>query len=91
MKQGKGNSKPRTRCSCGFTEQPDENLTDHLLHVFTPEDGRGNDGLVHEEAATPACRCGYAAGLDSHFLEVFTPADGIGRDGQKQETIGVDL
>ena len=86
---------PHTRCTCGFTELADENLTDHLLHVFTPEDSRGDGGLVHDEAATLACRCGYAArtatDLDGHFLEAFTPADGIGRDGQNHEAIGVDL
>lgn len=82
------------RCSCGFTELADERLIDHLLHMFIPDDCRGNDGVIHEEGGLLACRCGLAIetadDLDGHFLEVFTPADGIGRDGKKHEVTGVE-
>jgi hypothetical protein len=83
----KGNDMAEARCTCGFTETADETITDHLLEVFTPVSGRGNDGLLHEEAF-PAltCLCGLTAAagqeLDAHFLAVFTPADATGRDGR---------
>jgi hypothetical protein len=81
-----------TRCACGFTELADESLADHLQRVFTPDDARGNDGLIHEEGAPLACRCGLVTttgeDLDDHFLAVFTPADGIGRDGQRHAAAG---
>jgi hypothetical protein len=70
-----------TRCTCGFTESAGETITDHLLEVFAPPGGRGNDGMLHEEAF-PAltCLCGHIAAtgeeLDSHFLAAFTP-DGL--------------
>ena len=77
------------RCSCGFTELPDESITDHLLRLFTPEDNRGNDGFLHEESRNLACACGLttaaSGALDEHFLEVFRPADRIGRDGDAHE------
>jgi len=77
------------RCACGFKEVAgvDETISDHLLAVFTPEDGTGPDGLVHLEGETDlSCLCGAGgsvADLDAHFLAVFTPTDHIGRDGQK--------
>lgn len=80
------------QCSCGFTEAGDEALGDHLLEVFTPDDCRGNDGLLHEEA-DPAltCFCGFAAAaareMDEHFLAVFTRADAVGPDGKVHQAI----
>jgi hypothetical protein len=74
------------RCSCGFTEAgaADETIDDHLREVFTPEDGRGPDGVLHFEGEKDLfCQCGAggsAEGLDAHLLEVFTPADSVGRD-----------
>jgi hypothetical protein len=82
------------RCSCGFTKARgvDETLDDHLLEVFTPEDGRGPDGLVHFEGERDLfCLCGAggsAEALDSHFLEMFTPADFTGRDGVIHKAAG---
>jgi hypothetical protein len=80
------------KCSCGFEELADEALIDHLQLVFTPEDDRGSDGLVHEETRAFACRCGLAAAtgddLDDHLLEAFTPADGVGRDGRRHQVAG---
>lgn len=75
------------QCSCGFTEAEgvDEKLDDHLREMFTPDDGRGPDGMVHFEGDRDLfCLCGAggsASMLDSHFLQVFTPADSTGRDG----------
>jgi hypothetical protein len=78
-------------CTCGFTELADETLTDHLVWVFTPEDGLGNDGMLHEETGHRTCLCGLAAttpdDLDQHFLKVFTPDDAIGRDGNRHEAL----
>jgi hypothetical protein len=77
------------QCSCGFTELPDESVTDHLLRVFEPADMRGNDGQVHEETDGHACSCGFAAStageLDGHFLAAFTPPGAIATDGQRHE------
>jgi hypothetical protein len=90
--EGKAYRMTHANCSCGFTELADERLIDHLLHMFIPDDGQGNDGVIHEEGALLACRCGLAMetadDLDDHFLEVFTPADGIGRDGKIHEVTG---
>jgi hypothetical protein len=76
-------------CSCGFKELDDEAITDHLHQVFTPEDSRGNDGLVHMEGDRLTCVCGFTAitpeELDDHFLALFTPDDAIGRDGERHE------
>lgn len=80
------------QCACGFTELGDETLTDHLHGVFTPDDMRVKDGLVHEERKRLACSCGLAARtpdeLDGHFRDVFTPDDGVGRDGRKHAPAG---
>jgi hypothetical protein len=79
------------RCSCGFTELADEELNDHLLHVFEPDDHIGNDGLAHEERDPLACLCGLAAitpeELDAHFLKAFTPDDAIGSDGRRHDPV----
>lgn len=81
------------RCTCGFTETAgtDETLTDHLLEVFTPDDDKAPDGLVHLEGEVPLfCLCGEggsAAELDAHLLAVFTPHDSVGRDGHKHEQV----
>lgn len=76
---------PAAHCWCGFTEAPDETITDHLLAAFTPDDSRGPDGQVHDEGQPGHCLCGLAlatsAGLDEHFLAVFTPGDRVGNDG----------
>lgn len=76
------------RCLCGFTEDADETIMDHLLRVFEPDDSRGTDGLVHEEVAPPlTCSCGFtamtSADLDGHFLRAFIPEDAIAPDGRK--------
>jgi len=77
------------RCSCGFSELDDEELTDHLDWVFVPDDSVGPDGQVHEEWRGLACSCGLVAisseELEEHFRKVFTPPDAIGRDGRKHE------
>jgi hypothetical protein len=79
------------RCSCGFTELADEELNDHLLRVFEPEDRTGNDGLAHEERNRLTCACGLTAStpeeLDTHFLKVFTTDDAIGSDGHRHEPV----
>jgi hypothetical protein len=78
-----------TRCACGFECLADEEVIDHLLAVFEPEDAAGNDGRSHEEMAFNACSCGFQAAsgdeLDIHFLLVFTPADLVGDDGEQHE------
>jgi hypothetical protein len=80
---------PATRCACGFENRPDEDLTDHLLAVFSPPDSLGADGLIHEERIIFTCSCGFAAvtpeDLDEHFLAAFTPASKIAPDGQEHE------
>jgi hypothetical protein len=79
------------QCTCGFTELDDEQITDHLLLVFEPDDHRGSDGLVHEEGGSLTCLCGFAAvtaeELDLHFSKAFTPNDAIGRDGKRHEAV----
>jgi hypothetical protein len=79
------------QCLCGFTETGHETISDHLLEVFAPDDGKGPDGLVHLEGETGFfCMCGAGgsvADLDAHFLAVFTPVDDIGRDGEKHELV----
>jgi hypothetical protein len=78
-----------TRCTCGFQRLDDEEVTDHLLAAFAPDDSCGSDGQVHQELAGLGCSCGFAAAsareLDSHFLAVFTPAGSVGRDGARHE------
>lgn len=80
-----------TRCACGFERLEDEQLIDHLLAAFDPEDCTGTDGLVHLEIVKLACMCGFQAAsaddLDCHFLEVFTSTDRIGHDGREHEPI----
>jgi hypothetical protein len=77
------------QCSCGFKELDDEEVSDHLHQVFTPDDAMGTDGQVHEERGRLTCACGLVAAtpdeLDTHLLKVFMPADLIGRDGRKHE------
>jgi hypothetical protein len=78
-----------TSCRCGFQRLDDEEVIDHLLAAFEPEDSVGNDGKVHQEGPPMACLCGFAAAcaqeLDAHFLTVFTPADHAGGDGSTHE------
>jgi hypothetical protein len=82
-------------CSCGFTELADEELNDHLLHVFEPEDRIGNDGLAHEERERLTCACGFTTStpgdIDEHFLKVFTPDDAIGGDGHRHASVGAPM
>lgn len=83
-----------SRCSCGFRQSGDEAIGDHFLQVFTPEDDKGTDGLVHLEGEPDlTCFCGLIAAtaeeLDAHFLAAFTPDDAIGRDGTKHEPVTV--
>jgi hypothetical protein len=82
------------RCTCGFTELEDEELIDHLLLVFEPEDHVGNDGLAHEERLHLTCACGFGAitseEFDAHILKVFAPDDVIGSDGRRHELAGED-
>jgi hypothetical protein len=66
----------------------DEELIDHLLNVFAPADGTGNDGRAHDEAfPAPTCFCGFTADttgeMDAHFLRVFILTDSIGPDGSR--------
>jgi hypothetical protein len=84
-------------CECGYLADSQQELTDHYREIFTPDDDKDSDGLVHAEAARDfpgndgvlACLCGYTgdlSALDEHFLHVFAPADRIGRDGRKHGT-----
>jgi hypothetical protein len=79
------------QCSCGFTELADEEIADHLLLVFEPADGKGSDGLPHEEGERLTCRCGFTAttteDLDTHLMKLFTPPDAIGQDGNRHEAV----
>jgi hypothetical protein len=79
------------RCTCGFTELADEELTDHLLLIFEPDDHIGNDGQAHEERQPLTCACGLTAitpqDLDAHFIEAFTPGDATGSDGKRHEPV----
>ncbi len=79
------------RCSCGFQETEDEQISDHFLEVFEPDNGIGTDGREHDEGKLLTCFCGLAAAtgreLDAHFLAVFTPADSVGRDGARHTPI----
>jgi hypothetical protein len=79
-----------TRCECGFEALEDEQVIDHLLAVFQPDDALGTDGKIHEEIINKTCSCGFSATtneeLDSHYLAVFTPASSIARDGTKHES-----
>jgi hypothetical protein len=74
-----------TRCACGFERLEDEEVSDHLLAVFEPDDALGTDGQVHSEDDNRVCSCGFSAAtgdeLDTHFLAVFMPADSVDRDG----------
>jgi anti-sigma regulatory factor (Ser/Thr protein kinase) len=76
-----------TTCLCGFTELADETFADHVLAVFTPEDSRGADGRVHDEAKPLTCCCGFPATspeeLDLHFFHMFVPLNTTGTDGKK--------
>jgi hypothetical protein len=82
-----------TQCSCGFTEDEagNETISDHLLELFAPGDGRCTDGLVHLEGeASLFCMCGAGGSadeLDAHFLAVFTPPGLVGRDGRRHEKV----
>jgi hypothetical protein len=77
------------RCTCGFRRLEDEEVADHLLEVFAPDDCAGRDGRVHQEMDGLACSCGFAAAsvpeLDGHFLAVFIPAGSVDRDGVRHE------
>jgi hypothetical protein len=82
------------KCACGFSETAggDDTITDHLLEVFAPQNCRGNDGLVHEEAFSAlSCLCGFTATtcqeLDDHFLEQFTPADSVALGGVLHQVV----
>ena len=81
-----------TSCACGFTELADEQMIDHLLGVFEPDDHIGHDGLLHEERDPLTCACGLTASapdsLDAHLLQAFTPDDATDRDGQHHEPTG---
>ena len=87
------NAMTATRCTCGFQRLDDEEVTDHLLAAFAPDDCTGSDGQVHQELSRLACSCGFAAAsaqeLDSHLLGVFTPAGSVGRDGLRHEPAAV--
>jgi hypothetical protein len=80
-----------TRCCCGFERLDDEEVSDHMLAAFEPEDSIGIDGRVHLEEELRTCSCGFSAitgdELDAHLLAVFTPADTIGRDGKRHEVL----
>jgi hypothetical protein len=76
-----------TQCACGFTELADEQISDHLALVFTPDDLIGIDGREHEELPGLACACGYVTGipgeLEGHLVQAFAPVNGIGLDGKR--------
>jgi len=78
---------PATRCACGFERLDDEEVSDHLLAAFIPEDSLGPDGQVHEERELQFCSCGFSVTsgteLDEHFLAVFMPGDRVARDGAR--------
>jgi hypothetical protein len=80
-----------TRCSCGFARLEDEEVSDHLLAVFVPEDSLGPDGQIHEEEELRACSCGFSAAsgaeLDAHFITVFMPGDCVDRDGVRHSPV----
>jgi hypothetical protein len=82
------------RCTCGFTELEDEELIDHFLLVFEPEDHIGNDGLAHEEREHLTCACRFIAitseEFDAHILKAFTPDDALGSDGHRHEPVADD-
>ena len=74
------------QCSCGYTADDADGLSDHLLEVFTSENDVGLDGRVHFEGdARLACACGFTAitiaELDAHFVRVFVSPGRIGVDG----------
>jgi hypothetical protein len=76
------------KCSCGAGIPDGEEFTDHLLQVFSPEDGIAADGKEHLEGAPGypwTCLCGHSSpnpeGLDAHFLETYVPADRTVPDG----------
>jgi hypothetical protein len=83
----KGNNMIAAQCSCGFRETGDEQITDHLLAVFTPGNSTDSQGYEHLEGKPRTCLCGLtvASGgeLDAHFLAVFTPADSVASDGNR--------
>jgi len=80
-----------TRCACGFERLEDEEVNDHLLAVFEPDDSIGTDGHVHHERDLRVCSCGFSSvsgeKLDAHFLAVFTPVNFVGNDGKKHMVI----
>ena len=83
------------KCVCGFVEDGDQTISDHLLEAFAPEDDKGTDGLMHLEGERNlTCLCGFTAAtaeeLDQHFLAVFAPADAIGRDGKEHHPIAAN-
>jgi hypothetical protein len=82
------------RFACGFTELADEEMPDHLLLVFEPDDHTGNDGLAHEEREHLTRSCGFTAitseEFDAHVLKVFTPGDTVGSDGHRHELVADD-
>lgn len=86
------------QCACGYAGAGADDLLDHLLEVFTPDDDRAPDGVIHAEAAAAGggggkrscsfvCLCGAEASgireMDSHFLAAFVPPGGIAADGRQ--------
>jgi hypothetical protein len=70
----------------------DLDLQDHLQESFTPHDGKGPDGSIHDESAVArGCLCGHSASsageLDQHFRTVFTANDRIGLDGRRHAAV----
>jgi hypothetical protein len=50
-------------CSCGYVPAGEDDLTDHLVAMFVPDDDTGLDGQLHAEAARDApARAGTPAG-----------------------------
>jgi hypothetical protein len=81
-----------TRCGCGFERLEDEEVSDHLLTVFVPDDGVGPDGQVHQEENLRTCSCGFTAvqgaEFDTHLLAIFTPANCVDRTGVRHSPLG---
>ncbi len=72
-------------CSCGFAAPTDDELTDHLLDVFSLASDTAPDGKQHAEAIAGTCLCGYKAtslgDLDQHILAAYTPPNATAPDG----------
>jgi hypothetical protein len=44
------------QCACGYAPSDDEDLSDHLLEMFTPKNAIGADGRRHDEISPDIVR-----------------------------------